>query len=231
MTFKLRTTRRFNAGYATVEQITSIQPTTGGPYKYYPVITLAIGDVKANDHINLTAAYCQVSSKMPYNLMVGSQVILTSKPITQMTQDKVAVWGSDYREVTESFGTNITNNVHHHPCQQAAHFRVPYDMLNAHLTLIVCSASTAYDGSSLLLVDQDYGRMEGFVERDATAEDLQALLDTAAPAPEPPPPAPAPEPAPPPAPPPPAIYPVTVEVSEVHADALRALVALLPQQG
>lgn len=228
MTFKLRTTRRFNAGYTTVEQITSIQPTTGGPYKYYPVISLPIGDLASGDCINLVAAYCQVSSRMAYNLMVGSQVILTSRQVTEMTQDKLVGWGSDYREVTEAFGTNITNAIHHHPVQHTAHFEVPHDMVNAHLTLIVYSASTAYDGSSLLLVDQDYGRMEGFVERDATAEDLQALLDTA-PAPAPAPPAPAPEPPPPPAPAPePEPELITLQITAAQALALQEVAAAIP---
>lgn len=162
-----------------VEQFASIKPTVGSPYLYHPVISLPIGEVKAGDVISIPAAYCQVSSRMTYNLMVASVLILTDQPMTTTTSGPVG-WGN-YVEVSEATGTNIDNNIHHHVVRQTGSIVAPVDIADAHLVLLVYSASTAYDGVSLLTVNSDYGRLEGEVKRLATKEDLMALLETAPP--------------------------------------------------
>lgn len=193
MDFDLYLTRHVAAPQP-VEQLPGVKPKIGPPYVMYPIICLPIGEIKAGDVISIPAAYCQVSSQMPYYLMVGSWLTLHDHPHSVATAG-LDGWG-DFVEVSEATTTNITQIVHHHPVRQSGHITVPRDIEDAYLIFWVYAASSAYDGTSVLTVDQDYGRLEGAVYRKATAADLLALLGDGVPAPAPPAPAPAPVPAP-----------------------------------
>lgn len=184
MSFNLYLSRPFTAGVNTVEQVTAIKPIKVTPYVHYPVICLPIGDVMAGDIIHVADCSCQVSwRETTFDIMVASLVIVTDRPITDPVSDR-SLWGP-YLEVAEGRGTNISSKIHHHPVARSGQFTMPVDMANAHIVFQVYAASSIYDDVALLTVDQDYGRLEGAVLRKATAADIQALLNSVAPAPAP----------------------------------------------
>lgn len=174
--FKIKASRTFTSGDNTPERLTLITPTVGGPYRFHPVLKLAVGDLKAGDVLDVGACTVQVSSRMPYNLMVASVLILTGTQPVNVTSNMQDY--APYHEVTEGQGMNIDKNIHHYPIQRTALWTVPVDIANAHLNLIVYAASTAYDGVSTLKVDQDYGRLEVAVHREVTPAQLQNFLNT-----------------------------------------------------
>lgn len=174
MNFVLKAVREFSSPIENAEQKTFIRPTIGHPYIYVPVICVPVGDVIAGDVIEVNSAYCQVTTEMRYNLMVASMVILADHFMTANVRGR-ETW-QHYPEITEAVGFNIDRNMHHYPVQQTGRFTVTQDMQNAHVVLMVWSASTAYDGTSILNVDADRGRIEGAVHRTITASDLQRML-------------------------------------------------------
>jgi hypothetical protein len=238
--FTIYKSRNFSAPQP-VERITSIRPTVGAPFRYTPVIYFPIGELKAGDVLDIPACYAQVSSRMPYNLMVGSILILT-----EVAQGAATMSMSDFSpfvELTEGTAQNIDHNVHHYPVRVSARHVVTRDMADAKLIFIVYCASSAWDGAALVSVDQDYGRLEGAIHRAVTPAELAEFLtgvpapappapapEPPAPAPEPPPPAPAPEPEPePPAPPPPPEF-ITLQVAPDDAAALQRIAAQIPAE-
>lgn len=179
MTFVLKSIREFSSPIENAEQKTFVRPTIGHPYIYVPVICVPIGDVIAGDVVEVNSAYCQVTTEMRYNLMVSSMLIMTDHFMTANVRGR-ETW-QHFPEITEAVGFNIDRNMHHYPVQQTGRYTVTQDMPNAHVVLMVWAASTAYDGSSVLNVDADRGRIEGAVHRAVTAADLNRILGNQSP--------------------------------------------------
>lgn len=222
--FSFLKSREFSAGYVDVEIHESMRCTTGAPFLLYPIISTPVGDLLAGDVVDVPVAYCQVSSRMTYNVMVAGMLVLTTGEIRRATTDRTE-WGTFY-ELSEAVGFNIDNNMHHYPVQRAGRFVMPADMPNAYASLVVYAASSSHDGVSLLKVDKDFGRLCGAVHRAVKREELAEFIGAVpapAPAPEPPPPAPEPPPAPPPAP-----ELVTLQITPTQAVALQEVAAQIP---
>lgn len=198
-----------------VELEPSIRPTRGSPYNLTPIICCPIGDLKAGDVIDVPVCYAQVSTKMTHALMVGSHLILTqafhSSP--RPSQNDFGPW----LEISEATTHNITATQHHYPVRVAGRHVLQQDWPNAHLLFLIYTAWPTWNGSSLLLVDPDYGRMEGAIHRPATREEMLDFLGMTATPPAPPPPAPAPDP-----------NMVSLSITRAHADALVAVAAQVP---
>ena len=238
MPFRFLQTREF-AAVQPVELATTLRPTTGGPYRLTPLVRVELGALRAGDVIDVAACSVQVSTKLTHATMVGSHLILcdSSRTSAAFSQNDFGRWV----EVTEEMTTNVTATDHHHPIRTSGRYVVAEDWDNAFLVFLVYAAWPTWNGTSTLTVDRDFGRLEGYVARPITAQELAEFIaggpapePDEPPAPEPPPPAPAPEPPapapePPPAPPPePELWPLSLQITAAQAAALQEIAAQIP---
>lgn len=171
--FKLYKTREIAAPQK-VELITTLLPTKGSPYRLTPVIKLPIGELKAGDVIDINSACCQVSGTITYNMMVGSHLILCDgeKISAGISQNE---WGR-WVEINEAMTTNFNTNIRHLPVRRTGRYIVTEDWANANLVFLVYASSDAWNGSTRLTVDQDFGRLEGTIQREVTRAELWEFL-------------------------------------------------------
>ena len=233
MPFRFLQHREF-AAVQPVELATTLRPTTGGPYRLTPLVRVELGALRAGDVIDVAACSVQVSTKLTHATMVGSHLILcdSTKVSAGFSQNE---WGR-WVEVTEAMTTNVTATDHHHPIRTSGRYVVAEDWDNAFLVFLVYAAWPTWNGTSTLTVDRDFGRLEGYVARPITAQELAEFIaggpapepeEPPAPAPEPEPPAPAPEP--PPAPPPePDVELIPLWIAPDDAAALQRIAAQIP---
>jgi len=115
------------------------------------IYSVPIAAISNNSILQITAAF-EATNPYPYNVMIGSNVILADSPIACL---------GVLLDPANAF--NITPGNHHGVVVKARNWQSAYNYTNKYVNLVAWAASSNAAANDKLIIEQSYGHLDVYI--------------------------------------------------------------------